>query len=190
MGVPGFVAWLYNNHKTTNFIFQKLFKSIDINDDLNNFRINTLQHLYIDGNCLIHPIARKVYMENLNLVLTNNELLETKIITEIITYIKLLINQVNPTNTLYIAIDGVAPMAKIKHQRLRRFKAIYDKKMMEDLHIKHKKEYQVEWNTSAITPGTIFMDNLTKYIISWIKSTKFSCNVIFSSSYTTGEGEH
>ena len=190
MGVPGFVAWLYNNHKTTNFIFQKLFKSIDINDDLNNFRINTLQYLYIDGNCLIHPIARKVYMENLNLVLTNNELLETKIITEIITYMKLLINQVNPTNTLYIAIDGVAPMAKIKHQRLRRFKAIYDKKMMEDLHIKHKKEYQVEWNTSAITPGTIFMDNLTKYIISWIKSTKFSCNVIFSSSYTPGEGEH
>jgi 5'-3' exonuclease len=190
MGVPGFVAWLYNNHKTTNFIFQKLFKSIDITDDLNNFRINTLQHFYIDGNCLIHPIARKVYMENLNLVLTNNELLETKIITEIITYIKLLINQVNPTNTLYIAIDGVAPMAKIKHQRLRRFKAIYDKKIMEDLHIKHKKEYPVEWNTSAITPGTIFMDNLTKYIISWIKSTKFSCNVIFSSSYTPGEGEH
>lgn len=190
MGVPGFVAWLYNNHKNTNFIFRKLFKLNDIDDDLNNFRINTLHHLYIDGNCLIHPIARKVYMDNLHLVSTNNELLENKIINEVIMYIKLLISQTTPTKTIYIAIDGVAPMAKIKHQRMRRFKAVYDKKIIEDLTKKHNKEYEIEWNTSAITPGTIFMDNLTKNIISWIKITKFDCNVIFSSPYTPGEGEH
>lgn len=190
MGVPGFVAWLYNNHKNTNFIFRKLFKSSDINDNLNNFRINILHHLYIDGNCLIHPIARKVYMDNLHLVNTNNELLENKIIEEVISYIKILINQTNPTKTIYIAIDGVAPMAKIKHQRMRRFKSVYDKKIIEDLSKKHNKQYDVEWNTSAITPGTAFMDNLTKNIISWIKRTKFESNVIFSSSYTPGEGEH
>jgi len=81
-------------------------------------------------------------------------------------------------------------MAKIKHQRMRRFKAVYDKKIIENLSTLHDKEYIKEWNSSAITPGTIFMDNLTKYIISWIKTTKFECNVIFSSSYTPGEGEH
>ena len=189
MGVPGFVAWLYNNHKNTNFIFKKLFKTID-NDDLNMYRINEAQHLFIDANCLIHPIARKTYMNNLHMLSTNLELLENKIINEIITYIKLIIEQINPTSTIYIAVDGVAPMAKIKHQRMRRFKAIYDKKIMENLSKTHNKQYDKEWNTSAITPGTIFMDNLTKYIISYIKNTKFNCNVIFSSSYTPGEGEH
>jgi len=190
MGVPGFVAWLYNNYKKTHFIFKKLFKSSDINDDLNALRINCAHHLFIDGNCLIHPIARKTYMNNLNLVETNVELLESKIINEIIIYIKLLINQIQPQTTIYIAIDGVAPMAKIKHQRMRRFKAIYDKKYMENLSKKHNISYQKEWNTSAITPGTIFMDNLTKHILSWIKTNKFDQNIIFSSSYTPGEGEH
>ncbi len=189
MGVPGFVAWLYNNHANTNFIFKKLFKTIN-NDDLNTLRINTAHHLFIDANCLIHPIARKTYMSNLHLLSTNLELLENKIINEIISYIKLIIEQINPTTTIYIAVDGVAPMAKIKHQRMRRFKAIYDKKIMENLCKIHNKEYEKEWNTSAITPGTVFMDNLTKYIISYIKNTKFNSNVIFSSSYTAGEGEH
>ena len=189
MGVPGFVAWLYNNHKNTNFIFKKLFKSIN-NDDSNAQRIVEAHHLFIDANCLIHPIARKTYMNNLHLLATNLDLLENKIINEIITYIKLLITQINPTSTIYIAIDGVAPMAKIKHQRMRRFKAIYDKKIIENLSKVHNKEYDREWNTSAITPGTVFMDNLTKYIISWIKTTNFNCNVIFSSPYTPGEGEH
>ncbi len=190
MGVPGFVAWLYSNHKNTNFIFKKLFKSSNFDDNLNAIRINQADHLFIDGNCLIHPIARKTYMNNLNLISTNLELLESKIINEIIQYIKLLINQINPLTTIYIAIDGVAPMAKIKHQRMRRFKAIYDKKYMESIATKHNKVYQQEWNTSAITPGTIFMDNLTKYILSWIQTTKFTQNIIFSSSYTPGEGEH
>ena len=190
MGVPGFVAWLYNNHKNTHFIFKKLFKSLNFDDNLNAIRINQADHLFIDGNCLIHPIARKTYMNNLQLISTNLELLESKIINEIILYIKLLINQINPTTTIYIAIDGVAPMAKIKHQRMRRFKAIYDKKYMEYLANKHEKEYQKEWNTSAITPGTIFMDNLTKHILSWIRTNNFTQKVIFSSSYTPGEGEH
>ena len=190
MGVPGFVAWLYFNHKNTNFIFKKLFKSLHFDDNLNAIRINQADHLFIDGNCLIHPIARKTYMNNLNLISTNLELLESKIINEIILYIKLLISQINPLITIYIAIDGVAPMAKIKHQRMRRFKAIYDKKYLESIAKKHNKDYQQEWNTSAITPGTIFMDNLTKHILSWIRSNKFSQKIIFSSSYTPGEGEH
>jgi 5'-3' exonuclease len=189
MGVPGFVAWLYRNYKKTNFIFKQLFKTENI-DELNDIRVDSVNHLLIDTNCLIHPKAREVYMANLHLVDTNVELLEKKIIKEVISYIEHLIDNIKPTNTIYIAIDGVAPMAKIKHQRMRRFKSVYDKKIIEDLSKKYSHEYQKEWNTSAITPGTIFMDKLTKSILTWIKTTDFNCKVIFSSSYTPGEGEH
>jgi 5'-3' exoribonuclease 2 len=201
MGVPGFVAWLYRNHKQTNFIFRQLFKlpMIDENSNVDldrinlndNMRVESVQNLFIDANCLIHPKAREVSLDNPNLVESNLELLEKKIITEIINYIELLIEQTKPTNIIYIAVDGVAPMAKIKHQRLRRFKTVYDRKRMEEINKKHKKTYQKEWNTSAITPGTIFMDKLTKSILTWIKSNnKHTCEIIFSSSYTPGEGEH
>ena len=190
MGVPGFVAWLYNNHANTNFIFKQLFKSNSIISDDNEFRIETVQYLLIDTNCLIHPQARQVCLDNPNLVESNIELLEKKIIKQVINYIELLIDQTKPTNTIYIAIDGVAPMAKIKHQRLRRFKSVYDRKIMESIAKKHNKIIYKEWNTSAITPGTIFMDNLMKSILAWINSTIFKCKIIFSSSYSPGEGEH
>lgn len=185
MGVPGFVAWLYHNHKSTNFIFKKLFRTH--NND--NIRVNSVQNLLIDANCLIHPKAREVYMDNLHLVETNLELLENKIIKAVISYIELLIEETKPTKLIYIAVDGVAPMAKIKHQRIRRFKSIYDQKKKEEICNKFNKPIIKEWNTAAITPGTLFMDKLTKSILNWISITKYK-NIIFSSSYTPGEGEH
>ena len=42
--------------------------------------------------------------------------------TEILEYIQ-------PTKLVYIAIDGVAPMAKMKHQRLRRFKSVKEQEI-------------------------------------------------------------
>lgn len=185
MGVPGFVAWLYHNHKSTNFIFKKLFKT----SNTDNIRVNSVQNLFIDANCLIHPKAREIYMDNLHLVETNLELLENKIIKAVISYIELLIEETKPTKLIYIAVDGVAPMAKIKHQRLRRFKSIYDQKKKEEICNKFNKPIVKEWNTAAITPGTLFMDKLTKSILKWLSMTKYK-NIVFSSSYTPGEGEH
>ena len=202
MGVPGFVAWLYKNHKKTNFIFKDLFKTSAIENNLNtsniledqyfyeDIRVDSIQHLLIDTNCLIHPQARLVCLDNSHLIESNTDLLEKKIIKQVISYIELLIEETKPTDSVYIAIDGVAPMAKIKHQRLRRFKAIYDRNVKEKIAKKYDRKLQSEWNTSAITPGTMFMDKLTKSILQWIKITKFNCKVIFSSPYTPGEGEH
>jgi 5'-3' exonuclease len=205
MGVPGFVAWLYHNHKNTNFIFKQLLKStvmysdtesdinpntFDLDLDLEDQRVESIDHLLIDTNCLIHPQARQVCLDNPNLVESNLEQLEKKIIKQVITYIELLIEQTKPTKSIYIAVDGVAPMAKIKHQRLRRFKSVYDRKIYESIAKKNNKVLPKEWNTSAITPGTIFMDKLMKSLLTWVRTTKFDCKVVFSSSYTPGEGEH
>jgi 5'-3' exonuclease len=183
MGVPGFVAWLYKNHKNSNFIFKNLFTD-------SNIDINSVEYLLIDTNCLIHPQARNICLEYPNLVESNLELLESKIIKQVIKYIEMIILELNPTKTVYIAIDGVAPMAKIKHQRLRRFKSAYDTKMNEELLKKHNRPIQKQWNTSAITPGTTFMDKLMRHILNWINKNEFKCQIIFSSSYTPGEGEH
>jgi len=207
MGVPGLVAWLYKHHKKTNFIFKNLFKSEDINSNSNidieikdniledqyfydNIRVNSIQHLLIDANCLIHPQARVVCLDNPHLINNNNDLLEKKIIKQVIAYIELLICETKPTQTIYIAVDGVAPMAKIKHQRVRRFKSVYDYKIREQIAKKHNQNIPSEWNTSAITPGTIFMDKLNRAILRWVNNNKFDCKIIFSSCYTPGEGEH
>ena len=178
MGVPNFIPWCYNKFNNCYTMYK------------NN--INNVNILYIDANCFIHPQAKIICSLNQDLLDNDNiDLLEKKIFKQILYYIQLLIDIINPSDLVYIAIDGVAPMAKIKHQRIRRFKTIYDKMTLINIAKKHNKKIYKEWNTSAITPGTKFMENLTKEIITWIDNNKTNkCKIIFSSSYSSGEGEH
>ena len=52
--------------------------------------------------------------------LTNLDKLEKKMMNQVIEYIDTLVNYVGPKEVVYLAIDGVAPIAKIKQQRTRR----------------------------------------------------------------------
>lgn len=87
--------------------------------------INSIDYILFDTNCLIHPICFKIIKNNSNI--TNIDILEDKMINAVTEYILEIINYVNPIKGIYIAIDGVAPLAKIKQQRQRRFKSISDK---------------------------------------------------------------
>jgi 5'-3' exonuclease len=62
MGVPGFVAWLYHNHKKTNFIFKNIYKTAE-HSDINDLRVMSIENLFIDANCLIHPTCFKILAE-------------------------------------------------------------------------------------------------------------------------------
>jgi 5'-3' exonuclease len=128
-----------------------------------------------------------VYKNNSNL---NNNDLEEKMIKGVIEYIEKIINVVNPNELVYLAIDGVAPMAKMKHQRIRRYKSIKEQEIKENIAKKHGVPYTKSWNNSAITPGTLFMRKLTKAIVKHIKSKETNIKYIFSSCNTPGEGEH
>ena len=74
-----------------------------------------------------------------------------------------IIDQVKPTKLIYMSIDGVAPRAKMEQQRLRRFKSIKEKKMKKDILNKYNIE-SINFDTNCITPGTIFMYKLSKYL--------------------------
>jgi len=189
MGVPGFFLWLWKKYKLKSFIFNKF--DIEHNKFISkqfSSSINNINELLIDANCLIHPQCFSVLDKNKHW--TNIGDLENLMINEILSYIELLIKQVDPKDLVYIAIDGVAPTAKIKQQRLRRFKSVKDSNLYNNIKRKYGKEISKYWTNSSITPGTVFMEKLTKSIINHFKTNKHNCKVVFSSSNTPSEGEH
>ena len=174
MGVPRFFKGLQLKYKG---------KFIAVKKDVNN-----INSLCFDLNCAIHPQCFKILAQNPNF--KNNDYLEKLMIDECIKYLQFIIEYINPENEIYIAIDGVAPVAKIKQQRQRRFKSIKDRVLYNNIKKKHKKEILKHWNNSAISPGTPFMKKLTNKIIEFCKTYETKVKIYFSSAYTPGEGEH
>jgi len=184
MGVPGFFAWIHKNYKKKNMI-------TNVNKDL------SVDNLFIDTNCLIHPQCFAILAENKEL--KNIDRLEAKMINQVILYLNEIIETVDPSKLIYIAIDGVAPMAKMFHQRGRRFKSVRDSEVKNSIRKKHGLAEEKLWSNACITPGTLFMEKLSRAIINYInftkaekikKGLKTDRTVMFSSSNTPGEGEH
>jgi 5'-3' exonuclease len=184
MGVPGFFLWLMKNYKKDKFIFNKA--NIQDSESSILHEINSINYILIDANCLIHPVCYKVLADNPTI--TDNDILEHKMIHAIFEYLEKIISHVNPNKGIYLAIDGVAPVAKIKQQRSRRFKSLADKAMWDNLKKKYNKPLTHHWNSNAITPGTEFMVKLHSRIIDWAKTYKK--HIIYSSCFTPAEGEH
>jgi 5'-3' exonuclease len=178
MGVPGFFKWLLVKYKNRDFIKNKY----EINHELDS--------LLIDTNCLLHPQCFKILNDNPHS--NDHDKLEDKMMKQCIKYLDEVINFINPTKEVYIAIDGVAPVAKMKQQRQRRYKSVNDKILFDNIKKKHDKEITTYWNNSAITPGTKFMKKLTNRIINYCKELKNNKNIkiIFSTAETPSEGEH
>jgi len=77
---------------------------------------------------------------------------------------------------VFLAVDGVVPMAKIRQQRVRRFKSAW----------LQKNNATQEWDKNAITPGTEFMDKLTLVLEGVCKEYSWT----MSGVREPGEGEH
>ena len=114
MGIPSYFKKIHDDCP------EVIVKNID--STINSF-------LFLDLNCAIHPCCRKAsdgYKKSAN------DYCETKMINSVVNYIEKLVTIVNPS-LLYIAIDGIAPLAKMRQQRLRRFKNIIEKQNELDL---------------------------------------------------------
>ena len=130
---------------------------------------------------------------------------------EIFKYIDRILAMIRPRRLLYLAIDGVAPRAKMNQQRSRRFRAAQESREKQDREFEVRREMfekgtleepqEVSENSSnfdsnCITPGTPFMDlvarSLRYYIHDRINNNPAwqQINVILSDASVPGEGEH
>ena len=170
MGVPSYFSYLIRNHK------EMLIKLVSFKKQINN--------LYFDSNSIVYDVLRKLSKDYSG----NDEKFEHDLILGVCNQLDIYIQQIKPKNKVFIAFDGVAPVAKLEQQRNRRHKSILEKKIMN--HICGEKN---EWNKTAITPGTKFMDKLNKGVYNYYLGKEKSYNInkfIFSGSDEPGEGEH
>ena len=129
---------------------------------------------FMDFNCLIYHCLHRapVYPGD-----HQKDEWEAQLIQCVIQYTLKVVRQVDPKKGVYIAIDGVVPMAKMRQQRLRRFKSVWLQASAP--------AGTVKWDTNAITPGTAFMKKLHAALEEMIRG-----NWVLSSSDEPGEGEH
>jgi 5'-3' exonuclease len=119
------------------------------------------------------------------------ESVSVSIIRRVISKIEEYISVINPSKTVIIAFDGVAPVAKLEQQRSRRYKSWHQNEINKLI---FKKETDDAWNTTAITPGTKFMADLNETVSKHFNPASFSrlnvSKIFVSGSNKVGEGEH
>jgi 5'-3' exonuclease len=137
-------------------------------------------HLYFDFNGLIHPSAQKCLASLAELAKIPTDI-EKAIMSTVWKDTMAIVKMVDPSATVQIFIDGVAPIAKMAQQRKRRFMSVFRKTLTGETPL---------WDANAISPGTAFMTRLNASIRAYIRNSKAPYTFRFSSSDEAGEGEH
>ncbi|EEA05616.1 5'-3' exoribonuclease, putative [Cryptosporidium muris RN66] len=201
MGVPTFYKWLCSRYP---LIVRSLKESIT-EDNVNSKIDLTLPSengefdcLYLDMNGIIHPCC--------NPISSIAPINEAEMFTRVCDYIDRLFSMIRPRRLLYLAIDGVAPRAKMNQQRSRRYKTSMEIENLMQAYSEAKQEfeklgykcppYKEKWDSNLITPGTPFMERLSACLQVYIRQKYESepawktLSVIFSDANIPGEGEH
>ncbi|KAL1666757.1 XRN 5'-3' exonuclease N-terminus-domain-containing protein [Schizophyllum commune] len=159
-------------------------------------------NLYLDMNGIVHPCT---HPEGKPAPETEEEMM-----VEIFNYTERVVNMVRPRKLLFMAIDGVAPRAKMNQQRSRRFRASQEAQEKEDARAEslelwksmgkeltdEMKNPKAAWDSNAITPGTPFMTLLANSLRYWTVQKMNEdpawkgIQVIISDASVPGEGEH
>ena len=206
MGVPAFFRWISRKYpliiikcvedkpKNINGI------KIPIDTNLNNPNGVEFDNLYLDMNGIIHPCC---HPENKPAPTNEDEMMN-----DIFDYIDRIFAIVRPRRLIYMAIDGVAPRAKMNQQRSRRFRAAKESEEKLEQISKIKKDLKKlglqvppnkpkdQFDSNCITPGTEFMFRLAEclryYIHQRLNTDPGWKNiaVILSDANVPGEGEH
>ncbi|PPQ77620.1 hypothetical protein CVT25_011231 [Psilocybe cyanescens] len=125
-------------------------------------------------------------------------LTEEQIFTSIFAYVDHLFGKIKPRKLFFMAVDGVAPRAKMNQQRSRRFRTAKEaKEVREKAEAKGEKlPEEKAFDSNCITPGTPFMARLSEQLRYFInkKITEDSnwrdIEVVLSGHEVPGEGEH
>jgi 5'-3' exonuclease len=192
MGIPSFFVHAVRTYKH----IVKPIKSLGV----------PVSNLYMDCNGLIYNAVRDVKLPS---HASNREAYETAIIRHVCDGITGYVATVAPTNSVFIAFDGVAPAAKLNQQRERRYKTWLSTVIDHDIErasksktergSAEKEERQAPvsasdvWSTACITPGTEFMTKLHHEMTRYASEQSVlmpKVNFILSTSMEPGEGEH
>lgn len=174
MGIPSYFSHIVNKYR-------KIIKSMETLLHVNN--------LYMDCNSLIYDAVKN----NPTYEKGRNKEYERELIVAVCNKIDYYVGLLNPRDRVFVAFDGVAPVAKLSQQRDRRYKSWYTGQIQRDI---DGNLYKETWNTSAITPGTKFMKDLNESVVDYFlkknSSNPTSCKLeyIVSTSSVCGEGEH
>ncbi|KAH9947299.1 exoribonuclease 2 [Amylocystis lapponica] len=212
MGVPALFRWL--SKKYAKIILPVIEEEetkvpdADGNDvaipiDISRPNPNDMEfdNLYLDMNNIVHPCT---HPEGKPAPETEEEMM-----LEVFKYTERLVNMIRPRKLLFMAIDGVAPRAKMNQQRSRRFRSSQEAKDKAEARkeaeaiwesmgkvVTEEEKNKKAWDSNAITPGTPFMDFLAASLRYWVAHKMNTdpgwkqMQVIISDANVPGEGEH
>ncbi|KAJ1731062.1 5'-3' exoribonuclease 2 [Coemansia sp. Benny D160-2] len=205
MGVAAFYRWLTRKYPKvqTNVVEEKpvTVDGVVIPVDATNPNPNGMEfdNLYLDMNGVVHPCCHPQFKEAPKT--------EADMMVEVFRCLDRVFAMIRPRKLVYMALDGVAPRAKMNQQRSRRFRAAQEAEEKETEMAKLADEVfqatgveqpvpEKPWDSNCITPGTPFMEMLAKSLRYYV-ATKLngdpawaSVKVILSDSNVPGEGEH
>lgn len=189
MGINHFFPW-FKHH------FSKNIYRIKKGQDFSDIKVE-IDTLMIDMNGIFHNSAQKIYQygnykpRQQPRFLGKNKIqpkphgakAQLMMFEDVCRSVDDIFKLVKPNKSLVLCVDGPAPIAKQNQQRRRRFRSALEQ------------EDNSTFNSNCITPGTKFMDFLTKYM-DWYIRKKISedddwkkVQVIFSNEKACGEGE-
>lgn len=179
MGVPKFFRYISERYPCLSEVIKE-------------YQIPEFDNLYLDMNGIIHNCSHPNDND------PHFRITEKQIFQDIFHYIEILFRMIQPKQLFFMAIDGVAPRAKMNQQRGRRFRSAKEAEVLEQK-AKDKGEQlptEKRFDSNCITPGTPFMYRLHQQLRYFVKlkmtTDKLWKNVkvILSGHETPGEGEH
>ena len=184
MGIKHFYYWLkkeFGSHTNTDLRRgQPMPQDVDVFlMDLNGIFHNSAQKIFQYGNHKPEPRLLRPGPKKPNFHRTQKRVFE-----DVCKEIDAMVKKVGPTSTVVMCIDGPAPLAKQVQQRERRYKSAAES------------TGECVFDSNAITPGTVFMDQLSRFIDGWLRGKMAhdpewqKLKVIFSNEKAPGEGEH
>jgi hypothetical protein len=203
MGIFRFYPWF----KRT---FPQNITPMKAKDTVSDFNV-TIDTLMIDLNGLFHNSAQIVYQygnfaprERLGRRKPRRRQMtlrkQIECFEHVCKTIEELITTSRPQKRLVLCIDGPAPLSKQNQQRQRRFKSAMEAEEKEmavrDDASRDVIDEDANFDSNCITPGTKFMDFMSKYIDRYIRakittSAQWQAlDVVFSNEKVPGEGEH